>query len=760
MRVVDLQAAAAPDDFGAKAARLRWLADRGYPVPRAWVVVADDTGATGRLLVDVVTPGARYAVRSSANLEDGADFSFAGQFLTELDVAAGDVAAAASRVRDSASGERVGRYLASAGLEAADVEMGVIVQEMISAVVSGVVFSRNPMTGLSETIIEAVAGRGDALVGEGVTPQRWVYRWGDRVAAPADPLLAEPTVTEIVRVAAAIEAEFGAPVDLEWVWDGEMIHWLQLRAITGLEAVDVYSNRIAREVLPGIIKPLVWTVNVPLVNSAWIDLFTEAIGPNDLEPADLARAFAYRAYFNMGTIGRIFEELGMPRETLELLLGFEGSRQPTFKPTRHTLPHLPRMIAAGARKLRYGRRVEALLPQLDEALRGFAAAPIAEMDDATILADVDRLFEVVRRLAYVNIVVPLLMNAYYGGLRRRLGKQHVDITRVDLTEGAPIAGDYDPARALDALHERFGALPGDEQASIGAGGYAAIRDPGFRDDVDRFLARFGHFSDSGNDFSAVPWREDPDHVVRLVADHRPALADGTRLGWSDLAASTGALSRLVLRGWFRRARDYRSYRDAVSFQYTRGYGLFRDRFFELGRRLAARELLASSDDIWYLELGEVRSLVAGDPLDGRARATERRAEIAAMTDVALPEVIFGEEFVPAPPPERIGGVLEGIPTSRGVHRGPLRVVLGRDGFGDVMPGDILVVPFSDVGWTPLFARAGAVVAEAGGMLSHSSIVAREFGIPCVVSVPDACRLPSGVTAVVDGYAGTVTLERP
>jgi len=74
------------------------------------------------------------------------------------------------------------------------------------------------------------------------------------------------------------------------------------------------------------------------------------------------------------------------------------------------------------------------------------------------------------------------------------------------------------------------------------------------------------------------------------------------------------------------------------------------------------------------------------------------------------------------------------------------------------PGDVLVIPFSDVGWTPLFAKAGAVVAESGGILSHSSIVAREYGIPAVVSVPNACQLQDGTLVTVDGFQGVVSIQ--
>ena len=86
------------------------------------------------------------------------------------------------------------------------------------------------------------------------------------------------------------------------------------------------------------------------------------------------------------------------------------------------------------------------------------------------------------------------------------------------------------------------------------------------------------------------------------------------------------------------------------------------------------------------------------------------------------------------------------------------MVRGLADFEKVREGDVLAIPYSDVGWTPLFAKAGAVVAESGGLLSHSSIVAREYGIPCVVSVDGAMRMPEGEIVTVDGYRGVVVLE--
>jgi phosphoenolpyruvate synthase/pyruvate phosphate dikinase len=119
-------------------------------------------------------------------------------------------------------------------------------------------------------------------------------------------------------------------------------------------------------------------------------------------------------------------------------------------------------------------------------------------------------------------------------------------------------------------------------------------------------------------------------------------------------------------------------------------------------------------------------------------------------------VIYGDAAPPLVPAHT--SQLQGIPTSRGYFAGRVKVVRGLNDFHKLEPGDVLVIPYSDVGWTPLFAKAGAVIAESGGILSHSSIIAREYNIPAVVSVKAAMDLPDGSLVEVDGYKGLVYLK--
>jgi pyruvate,water dikinase len=125
-------------------------------------------------------------------------------------------------------------------------------------------------------------------------------------------------------------------------------------------------------------------------------------------------------------------------------------------------------------------------------------------------------------------------------------------------------------------------------------------------------------------------------------------------------------------------------------------------------------------------------------------------------DATLPEVIYGDQIPPVYP--QVSHKLSGVPTSGGYYSGPVKVIRGLSDFPKLQPGDVLVIPFSDVGWTPLFTRAGAVIAESGGILSHSSIVAREFGIPAVVSVSGAMDLQDGTWVELDGYQGEIYVQ--
>jgi pyruvate,water dikinase len=204
-----------------------------------------------------------------------------------------------------------------------------------------------------------------------------------------------------------------------------------------------------------------------------------------------------------------------------------------------------------------------------------------------------------------------------------------------------------------------------------------------------------------------------------------------------------------------------------------GYPALRQMLRELGGRLAEAGMIEQADDIYWLEKAEVESAAAaldrGDPLpDAAGSVIQRKAEWRLRKQAVPPATLpvkgkylgmEGESMTAIRTQDEDGNVLHGIGTSPGQKTGTARVLHGPEDFDQMQPGDVLVASITTPAWTPLFAMASAIVTDIGGPLSHSSIVAREYGIPAVLGTGAATkRIISGQTITVDGSAGTVTLS--
>jgi pyruvate,water dikinase len=183
---------------------------------------------------------------------------------------------------------------------------------------------------------------------------------------------------------------------------------------------------------------------------------------------------------------------------------------------------------------------------------------------------------------------------------------------------------------------------------------------------------------------------------------------------------------------------------------------------EAGRRLAERGILREGDDVFFLNLTELGPVLAGRvEFDVPVTIAERKAEFARNLSLTPPPVIVGrfdpDRSIPIAIDET-AKLLKGLAVSPGVVTGRARVILRADAEARVLPGEILVAPFTDPGWTPYFLPAAAIVVDLGGQLTHGSVVAREYGIPAVVNVGSATRIiRTGQVIQVDGNRGVVTI---
>ena len=747
---------------GSKARALARLVSLGFDVPDGFVIPppllengADEVRLSQAIAGFIDTDG-RYAVRSSAEVEDGARRSYAGRYSTLLGVPGDGVARAALEV---AAGEPASVYDGDGASAGGSSPVAVIVQRMVQPHAAGVVFSRNPVTGVKETVLEAIRGTAADLVAGRERPERWVRKRGFWIVRPDQPILETDVAERVADGVEQIERAFGRPIDAEWAWDGTL-WWLQARPITAGAQTAIYSSKMARDMLPGVIMPLVWSVNGPLKSRVFLRFLEDVFGPLEIRAEDLGALLHYRFYINIGALSRLFAEFGLPEDSLELLAGMEkGAAMPRMpRPTPRALRRLPRLLTSAWRFAHFQRELDAHLPELWAQSRAFASeTDAASLDASAAIARLDELESIVERTTYSHMVTLMLMQMYSMRVRGRLQKKGLLAKGEPLDLPAPAGSPHDVGAALARLAEVARASGEEVVDLVRAGDLDGLRascDAGsFADALERFIADFGHLSDSGVNIASVPWSEQPERVLTMVASMLDAGAHGERrVEHEDVDALRQAAGRV-----WRTAERYVGYREETSSLYTYTYGQVRPLALAIGRHLADVRALGDADDVFLLTLDEIRRAISDalSPADVRAIVAGRAEVVAAARLGEPPEVVVGEATGLVRIPDRT--VLRGIACSRGQYTGPVTVCGGIADLGRIAEGDVVVVPYSDASWTPVFLRAGAIVAESGGLLSHSAILARELGVPAIVSARGALNLTDGTLVSVDGYEGTVTV---
>ncbi len=763
-----------PGTVGTKAINLRKLKDRGLLVPNTYICTwhafqefkQNESDLRNRLadeLQDIIHPEKRYAIRSSANIEDGLDYSFAGQFKSYLEQQGVEqVLDAIWSIWQTAQSPQISTYLERIQHQKEPLKMAVIIQDMVNPCVSGVAFSKNPITLLDEVVVEAVPGSGDRLVQDGITPLRWIDKWGNWIQFSESEIIDEALIREVVSQTRWMSKSFKTEVDLEWVYDGKQIFWVQMRKITAQHTGEIYSNRISKEMLPGMIKPLVWSVAIPVHSHHWHQIIQRVLGKKGLDFSNLIHSFYYRAYFNMGAFGQVFDLLGMPRESLEMMMGLlpPDTKKPKMKMPRKVLKHIPRISAFLVYLWNFGKKAQTSLSELQAECRAAERVNPDGLDEVELSKNIEHILTIYNQSSYYTLVGQLLMHIYHRFLKNNLEDLGIDIHQFDITENMPELIPYDPAAGMQRLASKFLSLPLEVQESIRQASYSEFclrKDiTELKNDFQEFLVVFGHISESTNDFSSPPWRENPEIVLRLMTNSQlQKTGQSAQIQFKDIQAA--GMQRFRLNILYQRARLFRYYRDAITTVFTKSLCLLRSHYLALGKLFEKNQILTDPQAIFYLTIEEIKEIVAKGEITHYANelADKRKKEMEQCRDITLPEIIHGE--VAPPVIHQSVKKLVGVASSRGYYRGPVKVIRSIDEFEKLEAGDVLVIPYSDVSWTPLFAKAGAVIAESGGLLSHSSIIAREYRIPAVVSVTGALQLSDGKHVSIDGYKGEIQI---
>ena len=765
------------------------------------VGVPDDVAAAVR----AACPDGPVAVRSSATAEDLPDASFAGQQDTELNVVGADaVLDAVRRCWASLWTDRAVAYRGAQGIDHAAVALAVVVQRMVDARWAGVLFTANPVTGgRGQAVIDAAPGLGESVVSGSVDPEHLVVdpdgtiaerragaggsvvlaRAGggtESVTRSGAACLPDADVHALTALGRRAEALFGTPQDTEWAIDGDGTAWLtQSRPITTLyPLVPGRPGRrlfLSANVAQGVFRPFTpaglsaarhVATGVARLLSTPVD--DPEQGPPMLSVAG-ERAFVDITDLLRSRVGRAGARgvLGvMERRSAEVIAG-QLDRPELSLTRRSPLPTLRRVgrlaaryripvhvVAAWVRPARARARVDALIREAEQTLPAPVGATREERVDRARWMLSDGFAPIAPRIAPAPIAgfLALGLAAKLLGDRARPGELGT------VLRGLP----YNVTTEMDLALWDLAVRIRDDPAALAAL-TAGDRPPG----LDAFLALHGRRAVAEIDLGLPRWSDDPAHLLGVLANYvrldDPGRAPDAVFARSAaeaeatidaLAARAGGLRGRVVAFALRRARELVGLRELPKYWLVTALAAARVELTAVGRELAERGRLEHPDDVFFLSLTEARDDV------GRRDLVRDRKEVYAreLRRRHVPRLLYSD----GTEPEALGdtgeapdGVLTGVPASAGTVTGRVRVILDPQG-AHLDPGDVLVCPSTDPGWTPLFLTAGGLVMEMGGSNSHGAVVAREYGLPAVVGVRDAVARLSGVTEVrVDGTSGRV-----
>lgn len=784
--------------WGGKAANLALLARTGLPVPDGFCIASD--AYLSALAEGTLTPSAELAaqiedayaaigagpvaVRSSAVAEDSEVASFAGQGDTILAVSGAEaVVDAVARCWRSARSARASAYRSARGIDEESAAMAVVVQKMVPADASGVMFTRDPSDPNGNALlIEGAWGLGEGIVSGRVQPDRFRVERPELAVAARDvaeklematpngfvpvpearrliPCITDKQIRSLAEAGVRIEELYGAPQDVEWALADGKLWILQARPITA----SAYSRR--REVRRQEIETL--RARAEPEGTVWSRYSVAEVLP---EPLPMSWAVVRHLMSGRGGYGLMYRDLGFDPDpsldyegVLDLICGrpyFNLSRErgvyfrwfpydypfaglkanpeaavyptPTVNLARAPRGFWLRLPITAWTMLCADRRVRRLRETFHRHLREQAFPAFArQAEEARNLdlgsmhpAELVALFREWHRRTLEDFARDALKPSVFAGLALSSLENALKRTHGE-DAGARLA------------RELVSGVSPDPEADVGSGLQQLATG---ELTTAEFLGQFGHRGANEMELAAPRWRERPPELMgrlgRAAAEPPP-----------DVSLPPAAKQELDF------ARTYLSLRETAKHYLMMGFEVMRLILLELDRRFRL------NGGIFFLEPEELSGLTTGERCGHVIAERRERREIALSLEV--PRVLFSDDLDAIGRPIETGedGSFQGTPVSPGVAEGPALVLRSpSEAPPEIACGFILVCPSTDPGWTPLFLKAAGLVMETGGMLSHGAIVARELGLPAVVNIPEATRrLQSGWQIRVDGDVGAVVV---
>ncbi len=776
--------------IGKKAERLFLLKENGFNVPSLFCV--NEIPETEKLL-SLLKEGKEFSVRSSALCEDSADHSFAGQFDTFLFVKKDSVQEKIKECFLSAEKENVISYCRENGIEPDSVKMTVIIQEMIDADFSGVIFSANPQGILNESVLVMGCGTGDNVVDEKADVTTCYYNRTDKKYytvknGESSPFMTDELIEKLISLCQKAEEIFGKLIDIEFAVKNNEVFILQVRPITTINDNSplILDNSNIVESYPGISLPL----TISFVNEAYSGVF-KGLAKRVLHDEKLVNRYN-ETYYNMtgSANGRVYYKISNWYTILSFL-----------PMSKKIIPIWQDMMGVGEKsvdskgvKLTFFKRIATYLNVISEAFSvrknmeklniSFPATEKYFRDNFTpgiTLDDIKKLYnEVSDKLLSVwdiTLLNDLYAFVFTGLLKSEIRKSGIsDYEKIanEFISGISNIESMKPIRAMiklaDSDREMLDRLCGIQSESELE---KALKEyPEFEKGFYEYISLYGDRSPEELKMETVTFRESPLLLMKKISElssdkeiferTKKSLLDEGEKKAEDIESRIKKRKRRILY-FAKKASVGIMNREISRLNRTRVYGMVRSMFLKAGEIFYKSGKIHSKRDIFYLTKEEIFS---GNP-DLFAEITEKRkADYTGFYELpAYSRIIFsGKEFdkkaIHTDAVSEISSedkTLYGTPSSAGIVKGEAIIVKDACNPPDTK-GKIIVAKMTDPGWVFLLSNSKGIISEKGSLLSHTAIISRELKIPAVVGVKNVSEIiKDGDIIELNGNNGTIRI---
>ncbi len=739
--------------YGKKITNLIKLKDAGFNVPPFTVVDKSSDE------IKLPSSARFFSVRSAGNIEDSEGSSFAGQFKTYLNVAGEDVPAAVKKVFDLKDSDSISSYAEHKGILASDISMNVMIQEMVEADRSGVIFTANPQGILNETVIVAGIGAGQGVKAHNRETVTYYWNQTDKIFCSEgdDSVLSQDEALELAELAEKIRPVLGDLLDIEYAIKDGKIYILQARDITTLDAANptILDNSNIVESYPNLSLPL----TISFVDMVYAGVFrgvSYRVLRNKKELAKREDVISNmtghangRIYYKISNWYTVIKFLPFSRKIIPVWQEMLGVRTKTYNDDKITLNPVVRIgtyINSILELLAVPKNMAKLEKKFLSVNEEFYSAYKEDMPSEDLIYMYGKIKKELLSCWDITLLNDMYAFIFTGLLKSRLKKRYdLDEGRINsLISGITDIESMKPVKALiklateDSSEEKkreYIRLYGDRNLEE-----LKLESRTFRSNPELLDKRI-------EELKQDPARLD-DIRARFADEHKDDMPHDF---WTDF--------------YLKRARSGISNREISRLNRSRIYGIVRVIVDTLAKQYKDQGYIDNTSDIYMLTMDEVFGL-ASDGKDMKEKVKERKTRYEGFAKLpSYSRLVFaGEEFDKADlnvntyHKDSSADVLTGTPCSSGVAIGEALVIKDINDIGDVK-GKILVAKMTDPGWVFLLASASGVISEKGSLLSHTAIISRELGIPAVTGVAGASDvIKNGDIIRIDGVTGKINIS--